>query len=73
MAKTGLSFSLLENLYKSELFVVIFLENFEFYIQRFGIILGPRNSSMLVLEFVKDHKIDTSELVQKSSSVVSHG
>ena len=47
-------------LYQLELFVVIFLENIEFYIQLIGILLGPRKSTKSVLPFAKVHIVGTS-------------
>ena len=40
-------------MYQSEFFVVIFLQNFEFYIQLIGITFVPRKLSKSVLAFVK--------------------
>ena len=42
-----------------KLFVVIFFENIEFYIQIVGITFGPRKSSESVLNFAKDHLFGT--------------
>ena len=40
---------------QSELFLVFFPENFEFYIQVVGIVFGPRKLSKSVLTFAKVH------------------
>ena len=45
---------------QSELFLVIFLENFEFYIQVVGIVFGPKKSSKSVLTFAKVHIVGTT-------------
>ena len=47
-------------LYQSELFVVIFLEKFEFDVQVTGNIFGPATSSKYVLAFAKVHIVGTS-------------
>ena len=53
-------FSLCMILDQSENFVVIFLENVEFYIQVIGIIFGPEKPSNSVLAFAKVHIVATS-------------
>ena len=45
---------------QSELFILISLEYFEFYIQGFGILFGPRKSSGSVLTFAKVYIVGTS-------------
>ena len=49
-----------KNVYKSKIFVVIFLENFEFYIQLVGNFFGLRNSSKSVLAFATILVLGTS-------------
>ena len=48
---------------QSELFVVVFLEYFEFHTQVVGIIFGQLKSSRSVLKFAKVHIVRTSWLV----------
>ena len=45
---------------QSELFLVIFPEYFEFYIQVVGIVFGPKQLSKSVLTFAKVHIVGTS-------------
>ena len=45
---------------QSDLFVVIFLENFEFYIQLIGMIFGLRKFSKSFLAFAELHIVGTS-------------
>ena len=52
--------SLCKILDQSELFVVIFLEYFEFYIHVTRIIFGPKKLSKIVLTIAKNHIVGTS-------------
>ena len=45
---------------QSELFLVIFPEYFEFFLQLVGIVFGPRKLSKSVLAFLKVHIVGTS-------------
>ena len=45
---------------QSELFLVIFPEYFEFYIQKVGIVFGPKKLSKSVLTFAKVHIVNLS-------------
>ena len=59
----GICLSHCKMLHQWELFVVAFLEVFEFYIELFRIILLPRRLSKFVLAFAKVNMVGKSQLV----------
>ena len=44
-------------LYQSEIYVVVFLDKFEFYIQENEIFFGPKKTSKCVLAFASRYKL----------------
>ena len=70
LVETCLSLSKILN--QAKVFVVIFVDHFEFYEELIGITFAPGKLSKFVCTFSKVYIVGTSQFVQECVSVVSH-